>query len=158
MAQWQQAATPLPPYPTGTRGVNGVNGVNGSVNPVNGAVNTAVNAHLPEVAVDEPLTAVNPVITVNSSVNEATDTAEAEPINEYAARYIPSERWGELPLMGSIPLWAKPIMAQMLKDGVSKTRICTAFYRGVGRHYMQYVKPFLDQIEGDARAGQGGGQ
>jgi hypothetical protein len=141
-----------------TAGGNDVNAVNGSVNrvnTVNGAVNTAVNGRLPEVAVVEPLTAVNGVNAPVNTVNGAVNTAVVEPINEYAARYIPAERWGELPLTGAIPLWAKPIMAQMLKDGVSKTRICTAFYRSTGNYYTNWVKPFLDQL---ARDGPGGGQ
>jgi hypothetical protein len=41
---------------------------------------------------------------------------------------------------------------------VSKTRICTAFYRSSGRHYGQYVMPFLNQIESKAAEGQGGAQ
>jgi hypothetical protein len=49
-------------------------------------------------------------------------------------------------------------MTKMLTDGVSKTRICTAFYRSTGNYYTNQVKPFLDQIENGMRQGQGGAQ
>lgn len=116
------------------------------------SVNTTVNRDLPEVetVVNERVNTVNGrVNTVNGGINDAVNTVNGAvngEVNELIERYIPRERWGELPLSGEVPSWAQHIMADMLNDGVSRTRICTAFYNSTGNNYTRYVKPLLDSF------------